>query len=197
MTTKQIDGIKVSIPPTRVRPHDELVLDVSNQSTRHGVSPDLIVLHSTESPNHPGILDLQGLGAEFNTLASDASAHVGVDGDGNSARYVPDSRKAWSCVFYNARSLNIEQVGFASQHADWPEAQLREVARWIARWSKEHDIPIRAAKVTKDGRVLVSGVIRHEDLGNIGGAHHDPDLDTHTYPLHAVLDLARFYRKHL
>lgn len=191
--TKDIGGITVAVPPQRVEPHVDVAMDVRNQSSRLGVLPSLIVLHATQGKNIPGTADLSGVGVWFNNPQSQASAHVGVDGEGNSARYVPDSAKAWSCAFYNKPSLNIEQIGFSSQHADWPDVQLQEVARWIARWSDLHNIPIQAADVTDSGLIIAKGVIRHEDLGSLGGAHHDPDEDTHTYPLHTVLELARFY----
>jgi NAD kinase len=39
------------------------------------------------------------------------SAHVCTDGDGNSARYVPDAAKAWHCAGFNSQSLGVEQIG--------------------------------------------------------------------------------------
>lgn len=176
--------------PKRVNPSDDLVRHVRNCSSRNGVHPDLIVLHDTEGANIPhSVRDLAGLGDWFDNPAAEASAHVATDSDGNSARYVADSLKAWSCAFYNARSLNIEQVGFATERT-WPKAQLHETARWIARWADLHDIPIRLARVTSDGRVLRTGVIRHSQLGHLGGDHHDPGPH---YPMAEVLRVARGY----
>lgn len=179
----------------RVRPTDDVVHHSPNCSTRHGASIELIVLHDTEGANLPGIRDLQGLGHLFDNPSvpppDRVSAHVGNDADGNSARFVPDSLKAWHCSFYNAVSLGIEQIGFASQ-LGWPEPQLQETARWIAYWNLHHKVPIRAGRVTVDGRVAIKGVLRHSDLGNLGGGHHDPGAH---YPFADVLALARAYRK--
>ena len=197
MSSSSINGVGISVPPTQVHPHDDLVIHVGNKSSRHGVKPSLIVLHDTESTNLKGLTDLQAIGNWFDNPESQASAHVCVDGSGHSARYVNDEDKAWSCVFYNSASLNIEQIGFAaSTNGEWRqhEEQLREVARWVARWSKAFDIPLRNAKVTKDGIILVSGVIEHQALGNLGGGHHDCGPG---YPKRAVLDLARFYKRFL
>jgi hypothetical protein len=66
--------------------------NVACQSTRHGESPLLIVLHDTEGGNIPhSSRDLAGLGDYFDRLSTQASSHVAVDEDGHSARYVPDA----------------------------------------------------------------------------------------------------------
>lgn len=175
--------------PNDINPTDKVIRHVRNNSSRHGAKPVLIVLHDTEGANIKGIRDLQGLGDWFDNPAAQASAHVGVDAEGNSARYVDDDLKAWHVAFYNSVSLGVEQVGFASQ-TKWPEAQLQETARWIARWSDLYGIPIRVGGVTRDGRVTSSGVVRHSDLGNPGGGHHDPGPN---FPFGDVLRLARAY----
>jgi N-acetyl-anhydromuramyl-L-alanine amidase AmpD len=177
----------------RAQPHVEVRRLVRNCSSRHGASPLLIVVHDTEGANLPGLRDLQGLGDWFDNPAAQASSHVATDADGNSARFVRDEDKAWHVAFYNPVSLGIEQVGFASQKT-WTSAEQAETARWIAYWSKLHGIPIRKGRVTLDGRVTCSGVVRHSELGRLGGDHHDPGPD---YPLHDVLDLARGFRKRL
>jgi N-acetyl-anhydromuramyl-L-alanine amidase AmpD len=174
-----------------INPSDKIIRHVQNNSSRHGATPVLIVLHDTEGANLKGLADLKGLGDWFDNPTAQASAHVGVDAEGNSARYVDDDLKAWHVAFYNSVSLGVEQVGFASQKK-WPEPQLHEVARWVARWSELYGIPVRVGKVTKDGRVTTSGVVRHSDLGNLGGGHHDPG---DSYPFASVLALARAYLK--
>lgn len=178
----------------RYKPHVTLDLRVKNCSQR-GVpysSIDLIVVHDTESTNLAGLRDLRAIGNHFDSPVSDASAHVCTDAEGNSARYVPDHLKAWSCVWYNSRSLNIEQIGFAAQ-GKWSEHQLCETARWIAYWSFHYKIPIRKGTVSTDGRILKSGVVRHSELGRLGGNHSDPGS---SYPLAHVNDIARGYLKH-
>lgn len=164
--------------------------NVSCQSSRHGAAIELIVVHDTEGANLPGIRDLQGLADFFDRIITQASSHVATDAEGSSSRMVTDAAKAWHCAFFNSVSLGIEQIGFASQQ-QWPDKQLRETARWIARWSRLHGIPIQKGKVSADGQVLRAGVVRHSDLGRLGGGHHDPGL---AYPLREVLVLARQYR---
>jgi N-acetyl-anhydromuramyl-L-alanine amidase AmpD len=176
--------------PERSLPHVGLRRDVPHQSSRFGSAPRIIVVHSTEGPNAPGLRDLAGLANWFSSRKSDTSSHVATDAEGNSARYVSDDKKAWHCKAYNRVSLGIEQIGWAAQ-TSWGDAQRRETARWIAYWSRLHGIPIHKATVA-DGQVVRPGVIRHSELGTIGGAHDDPGDH---YPLSDVLDLARRYRE--
>jgi N-acetyl-anhydromuramyl-L-alanine amidase AmpD len=146
----------------------------------------LIVIHSTESHNRPGTGDLEGVAGWFANPAAQASAHVITDADGQSARCVPDSTKAWHCVSYNSPALGIEQVGQAAQ-GSWAEAEWTETARWVAQWSHDHNIPIRRALVV-GGRVLRSGVTTHHRLGTFGGGHFDPGPK---YPMRKMLRKAR------
>lgn len=160
--------------------------NVSDRST----PPSIVVLHSTESANVPGRSDLEGVAGWFANPSAEVSAHVVVDGEGHSARCVSDRLKAWACVSYNSASLNVEQIGFASQEK-WPREQLEETARWIAEWSIMHGIPIRRARVA-GGLVIRSGVTTHKKLGAAGGGHVDPGP---AYPLKAVLRRARRIKK--
>lgn len=178
----------------RIHPKVTVRVESPNQSERVGSTPPLlIVLHSTESHNVPkSARDLEAIAGWFATPAAQVSAHVVVDGDGHSARCVPDRRKAWTCGQFNSASLNIEQVGFADYgRLGWRRRwrELRETARWIARWSKKYGIPIRLGAV--DGpSVARSGVVKHATLGLAGGGHTDPG----EYPMRRVLILARMYR---
>lgn len=167
-----------------------------NQSARVAVPLCLITLHDTEGANLPdSIKDLVGLGDFFARPSVQASSHVADDSDGNSARFVSDHAKAWHCAGFNSYSLGIEQIGFASEsRVTWRKSwrQLRETARWIAYWSIKYGIPIRRAIVDdNDGTVIRSGVIRHMDLGVIGGGHSDPGPN---YPFSRVLLLARVFK---
>jgi N-acetyl-anhydromuramyl-L-alanine amidase AmpD len=180
---------KLKADPNNIHPSDDVVRHVRNCSSRHGVKPILIVLHDTEGANIKGITDLKGLGDFFDNPAVQASSHVATDAEGNSARFVADELKAWHVAFFNSPSLGIEQVGFASQ-GSWPDAQLQETARWVARWAHEYGIPIRQGRVSLDGRIIQSGVVRHSDLGNLGGGHHDPGGN---FPFTEVLRIARGY----
>lgn len=176
------------------RPHERVVHRVRNRSSRNGTTPSLIVIHSTEGQDLPNTTrDLEGLGNWFDNPSAQASSHVGVDGDGYSALYVPDDLKAWTCAYFNGVSLNIECIGRASQpKALWEKAQYVKVAQYIAYWSDKYGIPIRKGAVTRDGRVSRSGVIRHSDLGRLGGDHHDPGAN---FDLARVNDFARNFKK--
>jgi hypothetical protein len=179
----------------RATPHVDYRRLVCNKSGRAGVKPSLIVVHATQSPERAGITDLQSIGAWFDTPSAQCSSHVCTDGQGHSARYVRDQEKAWHCVNYNRVSLGIEQIGFA-EYGRWSEAEMRETARWIARWSVLHGIPIQKGKVAQTGapKVFRTGVVRHSDLGSLGGGHGDPGRG---YELHEVLVMAREYRRRL
>jgi len=162
-----------------------------NFSSRQGVTPTLIVIHATVSHNRPGNADLASIGDFFMNPAVQASSHVCVDNEGNSARYVWDKDKAWHCAGYNRMSLGIEQI-LPADGSEVTQAMYREAARWVARWSKRYGIPIRKGKVS-NGQVLRSGVVRHSELGRLGGGHSDPG----PYDMKAMLTLARTYREHI
>lgn len=181
----------------RINPHVNVRRLVCNKSSRSGAKPVLIVIHATQSAEQAGVSDLQGVGSWFDNPAAQASSHVCTDGQGHSARFVRDEDKAWHVASFNRVSLGIEQIGFA-EYKRWAEAELRETARWIARWSVLHGIPIQKAHVdTSAVRVIKAGVIRHSELGKAGGGHFDPDVHRGDYPLHEVLVMAREYRRRL
>lgn len=164
-------------------------------SSRWGAKPRLIVVHSTQGSNIPhSIKDLVGLGNYFDSTYGTpmaSSSTVAVDLDGNSARYVRDNDKPWTQAYYNPWSLSIENVGFANV-TDWSDLLYRENARWIAFWCHRFDIRPYKGAVSKDGRILKSGVVRHSDLGSLGGGHRDPGL---TFDLARVNSMARAYLK--
>ncbi|HEX6715343.1 MAG TPA: peptidoglycan recognition family protein [Thermoleophilaceae bacterium] len=155
---------------------------VRNQSSRNGIRPRIVVLHTTESHNTAGVNDLIGLAGWFDNPAAQASSHIGNDAEGNDIRLVPDDAKAWTQAAFNSVALSIEQVGQASQ-STWPVAQLDNTARWVAYWSKKYSIPLIHS--------TTHGVCQHRDLGSAGGGHHDCGSD---YPFAKVLQLARQYQ---
>lgn len=143
-----------------------------NQSSRHGSSIRVIVLHATE-----GAFD--GAVSWLCNPQAQASAHLVISKTGRVARLVPDAAKAWHVAADNPFTLGIEQEGFSSQ-ARWPEAQLQAVASWVAYWARTYDIPLVHS--------TEHGVCRHMDLGATGGGHGDPGDN---YPFDHILDLAR------
>jgi N-acetyl-anhydromuramyl-L-alanine amidase AmpD len=166
---------------------------IPSRSSRSGARPLLIVLHTTEGHNRPGVGDLSDLGNFFGDPAREASSHVANDAEGHDARFVPDEDKAWTCAGFNSVSLNIEQIGFAAtEKAAWfneAPRQLANTARWIAYWHDKFEIPIRRGAVS-GSNVTHAGVVGHGQLGTVGGGHHDPGDD---YPFDYVLDLARVF----
>lgn len=174
----------------RTRPH-VVVYDTSPYNyARNAVPLNLIVVHTTQGHNRPGISDLQNLGTWFSDNPYKVAAHVGVDDEGQSARYVGDARKCYHVGKFNSASLGLEQIGFASQ-TSWKQAQIEESARWVAQWSIEYDIPIRKGAVLQDGTVARSGVLQHADLGQAGGNHTDCGP---AYPFAKLISLAIEFR---
>lgn len=171
----------------------EVTRNVVCQSSRNGVKPQIIVLHTTEGHNRPGVGDLADLAAFFDRISTQASSHVANDAEGHDCRMVPDERKAWTQANLNSPALSIEQVGFAATpKGDWFEdapKQLANTAKWIAYWHGEWDIPIQRG-VTSGTAILKPGVCSHAQLGMEGGGHHDPGS---AYPFEYVLDLARVF----
>jgi N-acetylmuramoyl-L-alanine amidase len=167
---------------------------VPSSSSREGSRPTIIVLHTTEGHNRPGVGDLVDLGNFFANIDNEASSHVANDAEGHDARFVADADKAWTCAGFNRVSLNIEQVAFAATtKADWFEHhshQLANTAKWIAFWAGEYGIPIRRGVIS--GSIVVkSGVVGHKQLGATGGGHVDPGAP---YPFDYVIELARVFK---
>lgn len=181
------------MPVGRYKPHVKYIHYTRSCSTRHGAPIQLIVVHTTQGSNMKGIQDLKSLGnwwdASYGTPQASSST-IGIDAEGYSARYVRDVEKAWTQAYYNPWCLSIENIGFAEQK-DWTKEQVQENARWIAHWCNKHDLRPYKGQVTKDGIIKKTGVVRHKDLGNLGGGHNDPG----TFPLADCLEMARFYLK--
>jgi hypothetical protein len=178
----------------RYKPNVDHTFYTKCASSRHGATPKLIVVHDTEGANAPGIKDLVGLGLYWDTTWNTpraSSSHVGVDNEGNSARYVRDHDKAWTQAFYNPWGLSIENIGIAGQ-TEWSELMYKENARWIAYWCHLWGIRPYLAQVTTDGRIIKPGYIRHRQLGFLGGNHLDPPMD---FDLAHVGSMARSYLK--
>lgn len=178
----------------RLKPKVVLRKVVVNRSSRGGAVPKLIVIHSTESENEPGTDDLASVVNWFNNPKAQASSHVITDADGTSARCVPDDEKAWTQKFYNPVSLAVEQIGKAAS-GQWRRSEIRETARWCARWSIKYGIPLRKGAVDRrTGKVLRRGIVRHSELQPLGGNHGDPGV---LYPMGDMIRLARWYRAQL
>jgi hypothetical protein len=130
-----------------------------NQSSRHGARIDLIVWHETAGP-------YAGAVSWLRDPASRASAHLVVREDGRAVtQLVPLAAKAWHAEAFNAYSVGVEHAnttakGYAT------DAQLHESARIFAWLAWHLRIPARWARGGV-GR----GVVRHSELGALGGGH--------------------------
>lgn len=158
----------------------------TSKSSRKGAKPALIVIHTTE-----GRMRLADRAKFWDTV--EASSHSGVGSPfkgeaGKSGRYVKDADKAWTQAFFNPVSLSVEIEGFASQ-SFWDQATIDEVARWVAHWSIEHNIPIRFGAVLGSA-VVRTGVLGHRRLGLLGGGHHDPG----TFPMRRMMRRAKQFK---
>lgn len=151
-------------------------IDVVNQSSREGARIHGLVLHTTESPDHPtGNADLVAIGQEFNTSSAQASAHLAVNLVGNFARYVPDDRKAWAVCDLNRVTLNLEQIGYAEfSRAEWfaRHAQLHGAAEFLAYGHTHYGVPLEKGEAA-NGAITRAGVFQHKDFGLPGSGHTD------------------------
>lgn len=162
--------------------------EVKCQSSRHGAAILWIVIHDTEGANIPhSARDLLGLYDFFDRLSTQASAHAACDNDGQSVRMVNDEEKAWSCVHFNAVTVNLEIVH--KQGEPYTSAVYEEAARWVALWSRRHVIPITTGTVSGTPK---PGVVTHRALGALGGGHHDP---IPPFDMNRLKRRARVYKK--
>ncbi len=106
---------------------------------------------------------------------------------------VPYERGSWTLRNGNARSVNIEQIGYAKWTRDYwlteRMPQLRHTARWVADLAARFRIPLTyiGTQGVRDGR---PGVIQHNDYsqGTGDGTHWDCGPG---YPVDVVIDMAR------
>jgi len=116
---------------TKTEPPKHTTHLVRNQSSRLGRNITAVAVHSTESQDLPGTTDdLRAIRNWFNNPDSQASSHVGIDGQGNTEVWVHSDRKAWTILDLNSVTCNIEFIGRAAQPASaWEEAQIKQGAR--------------------------------------------------------------------
>lgn len=130
-----------------------------NHSSRHGVTPDLLVWHETAGP-------YEGSVSWLRNPRSQASAHLVVREDGGEvSQLVALGQKAWTQEAFNGRGVGVEHANMTAKGYA-TEAQL-EVSARVFGWLCVHlAIPPRFARGGV-GR----GVCRHRDLGAAGGGH--------------------------
>lgn len=120
-----------------------------------------------------------------------ASSHVCVDNNrGKIWEGVNRANGAWTQCNYNSVSVSMEQSGYASWSKSYwlanRDAQLHNVADWIAEEAKKFGIPIRLL-TSGEAQGGGKGVTFHSRLGSSGCGHSDPGDG---FPINEVLQWA-------
>lgn len=144
---------------------------------RNGVEPNLIVIHTMESPEKGSTAE--NVGHYFQQPSNPASTHYGVDTD-SVVQYVYDSNTAYGCKNANSNGVHIEHAGYADQKAiDWQDENSQKILRMSAQIAaylcRKFDIPVqRAVFASKtDPKVIKKGFCGHADVP-LHGSHYDP-----------------------
>lgn len=153
-----------------------------------GGSKRLLVIHTMEGFTGPnGAYDC----AKYFQGNVGASSHVCIDNNrGKIWEGVARTNSAWTVCNLNNDSISVEQSGYASWSKSYwlanRDAQLHNVADWLAEESKKTGIPLRllSASESQGGG---KGVTFHSRLGSTGCGHSDPGDG---FPINEVLSWA-------
>lgn len=130
-----------------------------NQSSREGVAPERIVLHTTEG-------SYSGAISWFRNNSSDVSAHYVVRrSDGHVTQMVRDAGKAWHACQNNSDTIGIEHEGQSSNSAQWTPALLESSAQLTAWLVQEHNIPLDRDHIVGHGEIQPSSCAGRVDPG--------------------------------
>jgi N-acetylmuramoyl-L-alanine amidase len=147
---------------------------VVNQSSRHGMRPQVQVLHYTVSANRPGWSDVNAIVALFNAPSFQASSNFVIDGEGNCAYIVPIEAKAWTQAAGNPFSVSYEVIDMGSEGVYMAPAGLAKLRLVMREVAKRTGIPLRRGAIS-GCTVTRTGIVQHADFGLCGGGHHDID----------------------
>jgi N-acetyl-anhydromuramyl-L-alanine amidase AmpD len=128
----------------------------------------LLLLHSTS-----GTGSAEDLRQYFARGERAVSAHYIVDAAGRVATSVEPDDIAWHAGNWdvNKRSIGIELVGVAGQHA-FPAPQLKALVELMAQLSHTFDLSLKRVYDYHDGRIFLPfGVAQHANVW--GGDHTD------------------------
>jgi hypothetical protein len=154
-----------------------------------GGAKRLLVIHTMEGFTGPnGAYDC----ATYFQGNVGSSSHVCIDNNrGTIWEGVSRPNASWTQCNYNGAAVSCEQSGYASwSRSYWlgnRDAQLRNIADWLAEESAHFGIPLTdlsASAAQGGGR----GVCYHSELGSAGCGHSDPGAG---FPLDVVLEWAR------
>jgi peptidoglycan hydrolase-like protein with peptidoglycan-binding domain len=154
-----------------------------------GGTKRLIVIHTMEGFTGPnGAYDC----AKYFQGNVGASSQVCIDNNrGKVWEGVSRGNASWTQCNYNGAAVSCEQSGYASWSRQYwldnRDAQLHNIADWIAEESRALGIPITdltSSQAQGSGR----GVCYHSELGSSGCGHSDPGGG---WPIDKVLEWAR------
>lgn len=161
-------------------------LDCRGEVALHGWhDPVRGIWHDTEGHDLKGIRDLQGVVDFWGNQGRGYGAHLIIDAEGLSALCANPSEITWHTGQRNTGSIGVELIGWASfTQKLWigRAKQLDKLARWMAWFNLEHDIPIRF------------------NVNRGWSGHRDQPHQTHTdpgrfFPRSFVLSRAAKYRR--
>jgi len=162
---------------------------IPSRNYSSGTYKRLIVIHTMEGFTGPnGALDC----ARYFQGDVGASSQVCIDNNrGKIWECVSRNNGAWTQCSYNAESISGEQSGYASWSKSYwlanRDAQLHNMADWIAEESRQTGIPIRLL-TSGEAQGGGKGVTFHSRLGSSGCGHSDPGDG---FPINEVLEWAK------
>jgi hypothetical protein len=146
--------VSIALPPLKWLPSP-------NFSSRHGIVPDLFVLHETAGSYRSALSWLRN-------PISDASSTLLLNERADlCAQLVRVHDKPWTqCASFNPRAISLELANLTAKGYH-DEHQLRVAARICAWVLHTRDLPLRFAR-----KGIGAGVCRHLDLGALGCGHY-------------------------
>lgn len=145
---------------------------VRNYSYRNGAPVLLGVVHLTDSPPDSSWAGVNANTSWFDSSAAAASSNEIMSRAGLCNLVVPEYLKAWTQAGFNPWSVSVEVTTNEQPATFMTPAGDLALSKLIYGWHKRWGIPIRRGAVS-GCRVVRSGIVQHNDLGDCGGGHSD------------------------
>lgn len=150
----------------------------AKSSSRDGVKPSLIAVHTNEGPNPADVFPDRTAENLCRWMDDQEVSYHKVVDDDSVVHYVPDDRASWALRSGNRRSLNICFMGYSRfSRNEWMrhEGMLKLGSIEVRSWSDRYSIPARKLQ-PHEVRADQSGICGHVDwtLGKNDGGHTDP-----------------------